>query len=452
MRIAALATSAILLSGCSWLGLGDNSSHHRGDYNYGAQAAGRYHAQQHAGHQAPRAHQGYNQQRGYGPCEITSVSQPVPQGCSPEQVTIALPGAQSGGGYNSQGQYQAPASGTYGRSLGDINRAQAAADQGYHKNWTRPRFRLTGTTGFERSVSGEAFDANALSSIYNPATHSNGFSTGSEAGGQVIRTLYVPGIGGTINPADAAAALAQTGSAETQVSHNRVSDIYGAPFTLGAGAEYQLNDRFAIFGNASYTAAEGGEGSRSVSEADVHQLQITTNYIEDAGNPGTFIENGTPALSNTYLTDVIVARTSATTNDLRRGNLEIGGRYYFKDAFPQYLERPVTPYVSASAGAAHYNALEVSQQSEILGLNTFWDDPANPQYSRETASSAVEILKDGWVPTGSVTVGAEWQVTPKAALAFETGLRYEGGRDVTAGGETDENFAIPLTIRGSIGF
>jgi len=407
MRIAALATSAVLLSGCSWLGLGAPSADKSwADYNRGAQAAGRYsggHAQY--GAQAPR--QGYGAPRSYGPCEITSVAQPVPQGCAPEQVTIALPGGQYGGPQAYAGNYQAPAAGSYGQSLANINRAQAAANHGIHNYWKRPRFRLTGTAGLERSVSGTVYNADDLASLYNPLQHANQRTSGTPADGRVIVEDYEPRIDN--NPVPAAAAA---------VSNNRISDIYGAPFTFGAGAEYQVNDRFAVFGNASYT------------------VEVTP-----AGE-----------VNNTSIPDVIVARTSATANALRRSNLELGGRYYFKDAFPQYLERPLTPYISASAGASHYNALEVSQETEELLLGAFFDDPTTPLYSRERTSDPVEILEEGWVPTGAITVGAEWQVTPKAALAFETGLRYEGGRKATFGGRTDNNIAIPLTLRGSIGF
>ncbi len=452
MRIAALATSAVLLSGCSWLGIGQNSSDSWADYNRGAQAAGRYQGAQHS--PQPR---GYApQQRGYGAqaptygrCEITSVSMPVPQGCSPEQVTIALPGGQYGGAYGqsaggygqtqAQSQYQAPAAGSYGRSLGDINRAQAAANQGFHKSWTRPRFRLTGTTGFETSVSGDAYNSGDLPELYDPLLHVEATGEGSEADGQTILNVYEPRID-------------NVPGAENQSPSISISDLYAAPFTLGAGAEYQLNDRFAAFANASYSAARGRNTSGATYEADVHELTTTTNYIEDPATPGSFIENGAPILGNTAVPDIIVAKTSASVNDMRRTNLEVGGRYYFKDVFTNHLERPLNPYISASAGAAHYNQLEVSQQNEQLLLAQFWADPADVQYSREGSSAAVEVLEKGWVPTGAITVGAEWQVTPKAALAFETGIRYEGGRSITAGGETDGNIAIPLTLRGSIGF
>ena len=47
----------------------------------------------------------------------------------------------------------------------------------------------------------------------------------------------------------------------------------------------------------------------------------------------------------------------------------------------------------------------------------------------------------------------EWQVTPKTALAFETGLKFEGSRDYVNGdGDSDNNFAIPFTVRGSYNF
>jgi len=273
MRIAALATSAVLLSGCSWLGLGNTSADKSwDDYYRGAQAAGRYNSSgaQHSA-QAPR--QGYVAPRSYGPCEITSVAQPVPQGCAPEQVTIALPGGQYGGAHSGQGyagnQYSAPATGSYGRSLGDINRAHAAANQGIHNNWIRPRFRLTGTAGIEKFVSGDAYNGSALPQLYNPATHFEATQEGSQADGQIITNRYEPRVNNV------------PGTAETIAKAVDMGDLYSTPFTLGLGAEYQLNDRMSVFGNASHTAAQGLNGSAPYYEADVHQISTVTNYIEN---------------------------------------------------------------------------------------------------------------------------------------------------------------------------
>jgi hypothetical protein len=74
------------------------------------------------------------------------------------------------------------------------------------------------------------------------------------------------------------------------------------------------------------------------------------------------------------------------------------------------------------------------------------NDPATP------ATRTVELYDAQWVPMGSLKAGVEWQVTPKTALAFETGLRVEGARDYSNGTKGDTNVTVPLTLRGSFNF
>ncbi|MEE9347720.1 MAG: hypothetical protein V3U82_05965 [Robiginitomaculum sp.] len=452
MRIAVLAFSTVLLSGCSWLGIGSNSADSWAQYNKGAQqSSGRYHAG--AGqHQQRMAQNPYGQQargairqqRG-GPCEIRSVAQPAPQGCSPEQVTIALPGGGSnnmgyGGGYNTA---PTQTTGQYGTHTQNTQNALRAAQLAGHQNWTRPRFRVNGSFGMEHSINGEAFQPEDLTALYNPLTHINGSTQGTPAAGQTTTHAFTPFDinypGGVATPDLSGITASMPG-----VSN---SDIHPIPMTLSVGAEYAVADNVSIFTNASHTASQGG-GAGGVTYSGRVYDHVSVQDYDAAG-----VAVGGPTRNSTYIPDVIFARTAMQANDMKRSGLELGGRYYFKDAFQQYFERPVTPYISAAAGGAHYNALEVSQTSEKLLLSSFFaGNQANPTYESNGTLTAVEVLEKGWVPTGAVTVGAEWQVTPKAALAFETGLRYEGGRKVTTGGETDGNLAIPLTLRGSIGF
>ena len=56
------------------------------------------------------------------------------------------------------------------------------------------------------------------------------------------------------------------------------------------------------------------------------------------------------------------------------------------------------------------------------------------------------------MPTGQLNAGVEWQVTPKTALAFESGLRFERGREYSNGERASTNIAIPVTVRGSYNF
>lgn len=446
MRIAALAFSAVLLSGCSWLGLGGQKHHTQGAHGQYVQQ-GRYMSPQGQGAQYAAQRQFAHQAR-RGPCEITAVTQPVPRGCAPEQVTIALPqnpNAFAGGQYG-QPSYgaQTPDAASYGRAAYDAQRNAGLHTTVGHKAWTRPRFRVNGSLGFETNVSGDVFNPSDLPGLYDPLTHRESRLEGTPSDGQVTEYFYEP----RIENVNGAIAESPTVS---------VSDLYAAPFTIGAGAEYQITDRFAAFGGASYTVARGSSAGGITYDADVHRYGSTQNFIELPASPGTFVAAGAPTLLNTSFPDVDVAKVTISANDLQRTNLELGGRYYFKDAFPKHLERPLTPYISAAAGAAHYNELEVSGGAEELLLTQYFESAAaggdlTLAYSNERTSSAQTVLEKGWVPTGSITLGAEWQVTPKAALAFETGVRYEGARERADGTDTEGFVAIPLTLRGSIGF
>lgn len=441
MRLAVLACSTILLSGCSWLGFGPDSASSWSQYNQGAQqASGRYQGPQGQMAQHSGQYQSPYQARSNSRCEIRNVSQPVPHGCRPEDVTIALPTS----GYAHSGQSHAPSAGSYGHSVGDAGRAKAASNNGIHQTWQRPRLRLNASTGFETSVSGAAFNAGGFTSLYDPTSQTGQTITGSPSSGQVVTTVY------------SAEDFTTTGK---DVSF---SDLYAAPFSLGGGAEYQLNDRMAVFANAGYTHAAGrnggGQGVVGAARADISTQNwftpTTTNPDGSVTPSGPPVVVGAPVLTAVRISDTLLASSQFEVSDLKRINLEVGGRYYFDDAFADHLRTPLNPYVAASAGAAHYDALSIKQEAERLILSQYMQSGGSTaNYVSAGSTGSEDFIKKGWVPTGSLTVGAEWQMSPSAALALETGLRFEGKRDyANSDAETGNNISVPLTLRGSIGF
>ena len=435
MRLAALAFSTVLLSGCSWIGFGPQAGHH------GQQQArgGQYHAPQgQYGLHAQRGH--HQQQRRAGPCTITKVTQPAPPGCRPEQVTVALP--QYGGGqqpgYSGQG-YQQPTAGSYGAARGGpvpTTRRSSLKTDAVNRPYLRQRLRLNGSVGVERSMSGEAFNSTDLADLYNAATHTEGFVDGTQAGGLVTTTDYF------------------VTNVDTQAPSVSFSDLYSSAATIKGGAEYFVTPRNAVFADLSYSAAAGRSGGGVVYEGDLNQTVTAQPYADDGSGAGPQ-PNGAATTNTTTLLNLPVARTQFEVNDMQRFGVEVGARHYFNPAFQNYLERPLTPFVGASAGAQHYNALEVSQHHDRLYLNEYWNSgrgEGDLDYFRHTDTGSTEILESGWVPSGAINLGLEWQMTERSALGFETGVRYEGPRNKTAGGETDANISIPLTLRGSIGF
>jgi hypothetical protein len=231
MRLVACAFSAVLLSGCSWLGIGGGS--HGQHHSYESQNNGQY------GKQA--AH--YQQQRPaqMGPCQIKSPMQPVPQGCRPEQVTLAIGNGHQGGQY-AGGQY---ANSGYGSHAG-----QASANTQYHapkKRNKRPLLR--GSLGLEidHSVSGNLYDPGVSAGVaaYDRLAVQEGFSTGSIAGGLVTDTIYT--------------------SVPERIEAPTISfdDVYTAPLRITGGLEMIMSDHATVFANAGYTRAEGKKGVAS---------------------------------------------------------------------------------------------------------------------------------------------------------------------------------------------
>ena len=404
-----ISSAAVLLSGCSWLGLGGHNSHHANNYG------GKYAAQQQ-----------YRAMPRLGPCQITSPTQRIPQGCRPEQVSLAL--APVASGYN-QAQYT---TGGYGSHVGAAHQAQAA--QMTQTRYKRPRLRGQLSLGIDHSIGGTLYDPGVSGSAaaYNRALFAEGSTTGSIASGTVTQTTYT--------------------SAAERINSPTISydDVWTAPVELRGGVEFILSKHATVFANAGYTRAEGKKGgSAEIIDTLLKTTQVSTYNTDPANGPVGAL------LGTTTNTQFIPNRTVATFdydfNELEKYDFEVGGRYYFNPIVEDSAGRPLTPFVSASAGAAHYNDTTVRENQKQLFLGRAFEN--NEANFYDVAQGAPTKIYDAqWVPYGTVKAGVEWQLSPKTALALETGLKYEGAREFTAGAKGDENISIPVTIRGSFNF
>ena len=455
MRLAVLACSTVLLSGCSWLGYdfnlfgGSNNSEHGSYQGYGTyQGPSPYmqpqrhgqqaHVQQAYGQQA-QTQQAFGQQAQNG-CAIRSVTQAMPQGCNPQDVRIALPLPEYGVSVNGESRYT---SGSYGTAIDDVGSAKMAASDVMHKTWRRPLLRLTGSMGFDTSVSGEAFNTTSFTDLYAPGTQSSVSISGSPADGQVITSAY------------------SADNFKTESTKVSFSDLYSAPFSTKLGAEFQLDERLALYTNAGYTHAV----SRNSSGREVIGDAVLTSSVQNYATTTTTDANGNqmeslpmalgaPLVTVSTLPDTLLAKSTFKMSDLKRLDAEIGSRYYFKDAFTDYLVKPFNPYVGASIGVSYYDDLALSQTSERLVLSPYIDSTtADASYVSAGSTTNETVISGSWLPNAGLTVGGEWQISPKAAFALETGVRVEGRRPLEINdGKTAANLSIPLTLRGSIGF
>jgi hypothetical protein len=116
---------------------------------------------------------------------------------------------------------------------------------------------------------------------------------------------------------------------------------------------------------------------------------------------------------------------------------------------------------------SRYNDVSYTLDQRQLSYESVFEEDTNEYYDLDTPGNSgfdldnnpatpgvtrVDLYESQWVPAGSLNAGVEWQVTPKTALAFETGLRIEGARDYANGVKGDTNISVPLTLRGSFNF
>lgn len=442
MRLGLVALSAVLLSGCSWLGGAKPYTN-----PYAKQAAATYGAT--------------------NPCQIMSPQQPIPKGCRPEQVTLGLrgQGAHQGGyaqgpnmagGFAQTPQFGQPqhTTGQYGSHAG-----QAKAHAGAQKtgpNLRKPKFRGTLSAGFEKSVSGSALDYNVFTTTdgagnvvpfgpagaYNPQTYREGrITSGNTTDGT---SEYFIGVDRETALGDLLTATTVDGVDAPTIS---LSDAWSTPFSVKGGGEYILNKKTTVFGNVGYTASQGEELEAATVNATVMQVNTQTVAGVETIQGATFI----PPQQQ-------IAQFAYDFSDMRRIDLEVGARRYFNPIAKDSGSRTITPFVSASAGASHYSGVDVKVTQRQGSYEALFDNPQVNGVVDQAAfygvdnDTAVSLYDSQWVPQGQLNAGMEWQVTPKSALAVETGLRIEGAREYSNGVKGDTNVSIPVTLRGSFNF
>ena len=493
---ASVALSAVLLSGCSFITgqpgtyknpFAKQKAANHGQYAYGAQAKA-----------AQR-------------CQVYSPRQRPPQGCRPDQVTLAIAPQQYGqgqhhstNGFPQQPNYGQPqyANGAYGTAIGQAGAQSAHYNSG--PKLKKPKLRGSLSLGLEKSLSGNLIDQTLFPispvGFYNPQDFNEGFVEGSDATGDQVVTTY------TANQQTANGNYFAPNTYDS-ISAPDISldDAWSTPARISGGLEYIANKRTTFFANGGYTQAEGNSGAGASVDATLYRVTERGEYDFIPGVDGSPFIPGTPGIPGSPeirdpLTGVIIAsavpaipgtndipavpavaeeyiRTGTLTSaefvpnqtiaefdydfsDLRRYDIEAGARHYFKPIVKSEGYRTLTPFIGASAGASHYDQvdLKISQRQrfyergfELGGAEPTADTPAQ-FYDVAGPVSTVTVFDSQWVPSGQVNVGAEWQVTPGFALAAESGMRVEGGRKYTNGERADTNISIPFTLRGSVNF
>lgn len=374
-------------------------------------------------------------------CQVPHAQAPLPRGCHPSQVTIGMAGA----GYGAQNQYaggfsQTPQFGNpqqFGAQdvtggYGSHAHNAGAMNPGANKRKRKPKLRGSLSLGLEKSNAGDLLDYGSAG-VLDPSVGFSPFVQQSREG----------------EPADGLIVTGTYRSSPTAVSSPNISfdDIHSTPTRLAGGVEYIMSPRTTVFANAGYSYAEGGDGGATIVGdiiADLSFQAFEDNRPIGAAFPvtGEIFYNVPLALFNYQFTD------------MHRVDLEAGARHYLEPIMKNSMSRTVTPFVGASVGASRYNAVSYDVNQQNLRLDTaFLTEGEELQYDViQGPRQTVELYNSQWVPSGQVNAGVEWQATPKTAIAFETGLRFEGARDYANGEKGDTNIAIPFTIRGSYNF
>ncbi len=417
MRLAVCSLSAILLSGCSWLGGATKPDHtfQRGQSGYA------HHSGYAAGNPAHMSSQ-MGQMR-HDPCMVYSPVQPVPQGCDPAQVTLST-GYGQGGTYNSN-----YTTGGYGSHAGD---ATYAAHKASGPKLRKPKLRGSLSLGTEKSFSGNLLDftqAGALvpGAVYVPSLYDEGFTEATPT--EITSTRYT--------------------SAVEQVTSPTLSfdDVYNTPSIVKVGMEYIASPKFTVFASAGYAHAEGVDDASTSVQATLLR-EVSVQALDDT----TGLPVGDPIENTTFIPNENVANFTYDFNDQRRFDLEVGARHYFNPISRERGYRTVTPFVGAAVGVSKVNEVSFTVNQNQRFLQRAFESGANDYYDIVAPSTANVLYEDDWLINGALTGGMEWQVTPGTALALETGLKYEQARDYANGISGDDNISVPVTLRGSFNF
>jgi len=466
MRLVTIATtaalSASLLSGCSFI-TGNSGKHNP-------------YAKQKTAH-----HGQYGAQSVANRCQIYTRRQPIPKGCRPEQVTLATaPQGQYRQAQAAQGQYGAHPSGfpqqpQFGQPQYTSGAYGTAVNQAYDVSgktasgpkYKKPKLRGSLSLGVEKSLSGNLLDYGIADDInpialYNPQDYNEGRTTGSEADGLVSDIIYTAN---DISVADIYTPNSFESSTTPTVSFD---DVWSTPASVKAGLEYIAGKNTTVFVNGGYTHAEGNAGQGAAVTATLYQDTISQAYVPavDAMGteiPGVFNPSGAASRNIAFIPNQEIARFNYNFSDLRQYDLEIGARHYLSPLTKASNPQSVTPFIGASVGASHVNAVDLSvTQTQAFYERTFNGETEGNFYTVPTADNSRRLYDAQWLPQGQLNIGAEWQVTPGFALAAETGVKVQSAReyadftnaagDVISGERGDANVSIPFTLRGSVNF
>ncbi len=461
MRLAVCTLSAVLLSGCSWLGYGGNSVNYGGaavdcgnaavayggQYGGGSCGAGAGYALAGYGGGNGFGQAGYGQ-AGYGQAGYGQGAYGAGGYGAYGQAGIGLRGAQGGAGAG-MGAYSAGANG-YGMSTAGANGPSVS---GY------------GANGYGTSAGG--YGASAGTVLGGAAPY------GAAAGGQFINGQWVSGAtsvaggysygaAGNVTTVQGAPIYVQQPYPAYYPVGVAVGGLRGGSAALPFGVEFGIGTDIAIGGDivdakpaGPALTCCGGPGNLDVSAtpaisygdayknavtydmAATYDVDPSTTLIGRIGYSsadgqrlkiGTIDDRQINPAPNTTTEDLY-----AQWSDLEQVTLEGGFRKYM-GGWNNSMSG-IRPYVGAMAGFTHNNAVTLAQESATL---------------MPVGANVQQYIDAGWTPTASGVVGAEMQVGARTAIGVEAGIRWSDNLNTNFASE--DRWSVPLKLRGRVSF
>lgn len=430
MRLVACALSTVLLSGCSWFGMGGG---HGDSYGYNNQGYGGVVYGGNGCGQAYGGMQGGMQQ--YGQQAYTMPA----SGCAPGQgYGVSHSGSQHGMMYGRQGMGYGQG-GAYGAGMGQgmTYGGTAGAGQMYAGGGSSYASRTYG--GGSTTLSAQAPYGASVGGAYGGGTYGSvstvqgapiyvGRPYASYGGGYQAASYYGGGLRGSAGGAvccHGGGSLPFGVEAGIGTDIGIGGDIFGGevskPFLGGPGSVSDLDPisyKDAFKNAVSFNAA----ATYDVTPQTTLIGQIGYSKAKGQRNKIGTVSDGGGTTEDLY----------AEFSDLEQIRLEGGLRRYMGH---NSHGGGLRPYVGATAGFVQTKDVDLTQSSSTL---------VDPALFKQT------YIDGGWHPTASGVVGAEWQVSPRSALGFETGIRWSDDYDTNL--KSTDQWSIPLKVRGRVSF
>ncbi len=464
MRLAACALSAVLLSGCSWLGSGGS---YGDSYGYGYN--GVYNGCMQGGASANFANAGY----GYAGGSAGGCAQGAGYGV-----------AHGGGMYGAGGGMYGAGGGAYGAGAGMYG---AGSGMGVGGAGLRGAYGVNGYgTGLQGAggLGGAGMYAPGGAGAFGGGTGISGlgagvaglgagaYGAGSGFGGGGITTLSsaapygaavggiqtLPG-GGTVQTVQGAPIyVPQPYPAYYQAQSYSGGYNYGGGFGGGSlpfGLELGGGQDFIVGGDifpGDVSKPFGGTGGTTpVGATGVVSDLIPIGYADAFDNAKGVDLTATYDVNHNMTLLGRVGYTKADGNALKVGTVTDGGtvtedlyaefsdleQYTIEGGFRKYMGYPtgMRPYIGGTAGFVKTKDVDLTQASATL---------VDPAVFTQT------YVDGGWSPTASGLIGAEWAMGNRSAIGVETGIRWTD--DLDSNFVSDDRWSVPVRLRGRVSF